>query len=198
MNKRLALMIALFFGMGLVLSACATTAPTPTASNFQAPMIKLAQFEVPQYDEYWYYDGKVEPTKGKKGDHGAPLPMSFLFDIQNPNAFPILLNSLTYTVVLDNDFEVITSNVNDSMWIPAGKTDQVRVTTLITVRSALTGLLLANAPALKAKGWNAWDTLEKWWTKVPELGVPVGVKNCSFTFTADGVMKVVPFQATAK
>jgi hypothetical protein len=161
-------------------------------------VIKLASFEVPQYDEYWYYDGKVEPTKGKKGDHGAPLPMSFLFDIQNPNPFPILLDSLTYTVVLDNDFEVITNNVNDSMWIPAGKTDQVRVTTLITVRSALTGLLLANAPALKAKGWNAWDTLEKWWVKVPELGVPVGVRNCSFTFKADGLIKVVPFEGMAK
>jgi len=197
MKKRLALFITFLFGLGMVFSSCATT-PAPTASNFQAPAIKLSSFEVPQYDEYWYYAATVEPTKGKKGDRGAPLPMSFLFDIQNPNPFPVLLNSLTYTVVIDNDFEVITSNVNDSMWIPAGKTDQIRITTLITVRSALTGLLLANAPALKAKGWNAWDTLEKWWVKVPTYEVPVGLKNCSFTFTADGVTKVVPFQATFK
>jgi hypothetical protein len=198
MNKRLALTIALFFGLGLVLSSCATTAPMPTAANFQAPTIKLAQFEVPQYDEFWYYAGTVEATKGKKGDRGAPLPMSFLFNITNPNPFPILLDSITYTVVFDNEFEVITSNVNDSYWIPAGKTDQVRITTLITVRSALTGLLLANAPALNKKGWNAWDTLERWWKEVPDLAVPVGVKNCSFTFRADGVSKILPFEATAK
>jgi len=197
MKKRLALYISIFFGLGMLFSSCAT-APAPTASNFQAPVIKLASFEVPQYDEYWYYAASVAPTKGNKGDRGAPLPMSFLFDIHNPNPFPVLLNSLTYTVVIDKEFEVITSNVNDSMWIPAGKTDQVRITTLITVRSALTGLLLANAPALKAKGWDAWTTLERWWVQVPQFGVPVGVKNCSFNFTADGVTKVVPFEATVK
>ena len=198
MNKRPASMMALLFGLGLILSSCATMAPKPTESNFQAPGIKLAQFEVPQYDEYWYYANTVEPTKGKKGDRGAPLPMSFLFDVTNPNPFPVLLDSITYTVVFDKDFEMITSNVNDQYWIPAEKTSQVRITTLITVRSALTGLLLANAPALNKRGWKAWDTLERWWKDVPDLAVPVGVKNCSFSFRADGVTKVVPFEATAK
>jgi hypothetical protein len=196
MKKRLALLTICLFSLGLVLASCAGVETKPTASNFKTPVIKLASFEVPQYDEYWYYAKSVKPTKGKEGDRGAPLPMSFLFEIQNPNDYPVLLEGITYTVAFDKDFEVITTNVNDSYWIPADKTDQVRVSTFITVRSALTGLLLANAVALKKKGWSPWDALERWWNGVPNAKVPVTVKEASFSFRADGVSKAVPFEAT--
>ena len=195
MTKRLALIVTLFFISAVALSGCATMGK-PTAQNFKEPTISLVSFEVPQYDEYWYYAAGIQPTKGKAGDRGAFLPMEFLFDVHNPNNFPILLDGITYTVAFDKDFEVITTSVNDRYWIPANKTSQVRVSTLITVRSALTGLLLANAPALNQRGWNAWDTLERWWQEVPELTTPVTVKYAAFTFKADGLMKVVPFEAT--
>ena len=195
MTKRLALIVSMIFIAAVALGACATMGK-PTAENFKAPKVTLVSFEVPQYDEYWYFAASVKPTKGKAGDRGAFLPMSFLFDVHNPNNFPVLLEGITYTVAFDKEFEVITTNINDSYWIPAGKTSQVRVSTLVTVRSALTGLLLANAPALKQRGWDAWETLEKWWNGVPDLSVPVTVKNAAFTFKADGLMKVVPFEAT--
>jgi hypothetical protein len=195
MTKRLALIVSMIFIAAVALGACATMGK-PTAENFKAPKVTLVSFEVPQYDEYWYFAASVKPTKGKAGDRGAFLPMSFLFDVHNPNNFPVLLEGITYTVAFDKEFEVITTNINDSYWIPAGKTSQVRVSTLVTVRSALTGLLLANAPALKQRGWDAWATLEKWWNGVPDLSVPVTVKNAAFTFKADGLMKVVPFEAT--
>ena len=195
MTKRLALIVSMIFIAAVALGACATMGK-PTAENFKAPKVTLVSFEVPQYDEYWYFAASVKPTKGKAGDRGAFLPMSFVFDVHNPNNFPVLLEGITYTVAFDKEFEVITTNINDSYWIPAGKTSQVRVSTLVTVRSALTGLLLANAPALKQRGWDAWETLEKWWNGVPDLSVPVTVKNAAFTFKADGLMKVVPFEAT--
>jgi hypothetical protein len=195
MTKRLALIVTLVFIAAVAFGGCATMGK-PTAQNFQAPKVTLVSFEVPQYDEYWYFAASVQPTKGKAGDRGAFLPMSFLFDVHNPNDFPVLLDGITYTVAFDKDFEVITTNVNDLYWIPANKTSQVRVSTLITVRSALTGLLLANATALKQRGWDAWATLEKWWTGVPDLSVPVTVKNAAFTFKADGLLKVVPFEST--
>jgi hypothetical protein len=195
MTKRLALIVSMIFIAAVALGACATMGK-PTAENFKPPKVTLVSFEVPQYDEYWYFAASVKPTKGKAGDRGAFLPMSFLFDVHNPNNFPVLLEGITYTVAFDKEFEVITTNINDSYWIPAGKTSQVRVSTLVTVRSALTGLLLANAPALKQRGWDAWATLEKWWNGVPDLSVPVTVKNAAFTFKADGLMKVVPFEAT--
>jgi len=195
MSKRLAWIMVLICGAGLVFTSCAGMQTKATADNFKEPLVKLVSFEVPQYDGFWYYAKAVKPTKGSGDDRGAPLPMSFLFNVENPNPFPVLLEGITYTVAFDNDFEVMTTNDNDSHWIPAGKTDQVRLNTMITVRSALLALLLPNAPLLKAKGWDAFDTLERWWTDVPNGKTPVTVKNASFTFTADGVTKVIPVLA---
>lgn len=196
MNNRLAWIIILLCGAGMALASCAGMQNKATAENFKPPVIKLTSFEVPQYDSYWYYAKAVKPTKGEGDDRGAPLPMSFLLEIQNPNPYPVLLEGITYTVAFEDEFEVMTTNNNDQNWIPAGKTDQVRLDTMVTVRSALTTLLLPNAPALKAKGWDAWQTLERWWNDVPMGKTPVLLKNASVSFSTDGgVSKVIPFQA---
>jgi hypothetical protein len=194
MNKKLAwIVIPLCAWLGL--ASCAGMQTKPTADNFKSPAVKLLSFEVPQYDGYWYYAKAVKPTKGSEDDRGAPLPMSFLFSIENPNPYPVMLEGITYTVAFDDEFEVMTTNNNDSYWIPAGKTDQVRLNTLITVRSALVALMLPNAPLMKAKGWEPFATLERWWKDVPNGNTPVSVKNASFTFNAEGITKVVPVEA---
>jgi hypothetical protein len=166
----------------------------PTAKTFKDPIITLQEFMVPQYDGYWYYSNKVEPTKGKAGDRGAPLPMTFLFSIENPNPYPVLLDGFKFTAGFDYDFDLVTVNNQDSYWIPAGKTQQVRATTMITVRSALLSLLVTGGFKLKEKGWNAWQALEKWWTGVPDNSVPVHVHEGAFTFSVDGVTKVLPYK----
>ncbi len=196
MNKRLILIMALMFGLGVVLAACAGVAVKPTASNFKNPVIKLESFMVPQYDGYWYYSKKIKPTKGQAGNHGAPLPMNFVFSIKNPNPYPILLEGFKFTVAFDKDFELVTVSNQESNWIPAGKTDQLRVTTMITTRSALLSLLVTGGFKLKARKMNVWQALQKWWKGVPEFSVPVTVKEGAATFSADGVIKVIPFQAT--
>ncbi len=196
MKKRLALMTALIFGMGVAFASCAGIKGKPTASNFQAPVITLESFEVPQYDEYWYFSKKVKPTKGAAGDRGAPLPMSFLLNIENPNQYPILLEDFRFTVAFDGEFDLVTINNQDYYWIPAEKIDQVRATTMITVRSALLSLLVTSGYKLRARGWNPWQALERWWKGVPEFSVPVSVKEGSATFSANGAIKVVAFEAT--
>lgn len=195
MNKRLALIMALMFGLGVVFTACAGVAVKPTASNFKTPVITLESFMVPQYDGYWYYSKKIKPTKGQAGNHGAPLPMQFVFNVKNPNPYPILLEGFKFTVAFDKDFDLVTVSNSMENWIPAGKTDQVMVTTMITTRSALLSLLVTGGFKLKAKKMNVWQALEKWWKGVPEFSVPVTVKEGAATFSADGVVKVIPFKA---
>ncbi|MBW1790181.1 MAG: hypothetical protein JRK53_26810 [Deltaproteobacteria bacterium] len=194
MNKKLVLMTVLIFGLGIVLMSCAGM-QKPTSENFKNPVIALEEFMVPQYDGYWYYAKGVKPTKGKPGDRGAPLPMTFLFSIQNPNSYPVMLDGFQFTVSFDREFDVVTVNNQDTYWIPAGKTDYVRATTMITARSALLSLLVTGGYKLKAKGWNPWQALERWWTGVPDMSVPVMVHEGAFTFAADGVVKVLPFKA---
>jgi archaellum component FlaF (FlaF/FlaG flagellin family) len=200
MKKSLILFVALLFGFGLVFSSCVTTDSQvkPNENNFMAPKVTLDSFMVPQYDGYWYFSKKAKPTKGDAGDRGAMLPMSFLFNIENRNPYPILLNGMTFTVVVDKEFELVTYNNDDEYWIPAGMTDQVRATTLITVRSALLSLLVTGGFKLKAKGVSPWKALEDWWKGVPEGTTPVNLTGCSFSFSAGGVSKVYPYEMVAQ
>ena len=197
MKKSLILLIALLFGCGLLLSSCVTTTEKqvkPNNSNFVAPKIELEAFEVPFYDGYWYISKKTKPAKGDAGDRGAFLPMTFTFKITNNNVYPINLEEIKYSVLFDKDFTMITSADQLSNWIPAGKSDEVKVTTMITVRSALVGLLLANKMELQKRKWDMFETLEKWWKGVPEGTVPITLSECGFTFTAGDVTMVYPFK----
>ena len=124
--------------------------------------------------------------------------MSFLFNVHNPNPYPVLLDDFKFTVAFEKDFDVVTVHVKAEIWIPAGKTDQIRATTMITVRSAVLSLLVTGGYKLKARGVSPWDILEKWWKGVPDYSVPVMVHEGAAAFSADGVAKVVPFKAYVK
>ena len=189
------LLIALIFGMGVIFASCAAVQVKPTAANFKAPKIALEMIEIPQYDGYWYYGGKTKPAKGKAGDHGAPLPIAVTFNITNPNAYPVFLDGYKFAIAFE-EFDMVTVKGYETQWIPAGKTNQLRATTMITVRSGLLNLLVTAGFKLKAKGTNAWAALEKWWTTIPDMAFPITVHEGSFTFMANGVSKTLPFKAT--
>ena len=189
-------LIALIFGFGLLFASCAAVQVKPTAANFKAPKIALEMIEVPQYDGYWYYGGKTKPAKGKAGNHGAPLPIAVTFNITNPNAYPVLLDGYKYSIIFDKEFNMVTVNGYDTQWIPAGKTNQLKATTMITVRSGLLNLLVTGGFKLKAKGTNPWAALEKWWTTIPDMAFPISIDEGAFNFTADGVSKTLPFKTT--
>jgi hypothetical protein len=182
--------------IGMFFSSCAGI-QNPTDANFIDPVISLESFTVPNYDGYWFYSKDVMPTKGEAGDHGAPLPMSFLFKVRNPNPYPVELKEFRFTVVFDNEFDMVTVHVQDASWVPAYGTNQIRATTQITPHLVLLNLLVTGGYALKSKGWDHWEALERWWTKVPERGVPVTIKKGSFSFRAGAVGKVLSFEAKA-
>jgi hypothetical protein len=181
------MMIALLFG-------CAAL-QKPSESNLKDPVITLSHVEVPYYVGYYYFSGKVEPTKGKAGNYGAPMMMAFIYEINNPNAYPVLLDGFTFSILFD-DFEVNTVSSPEAMWIPAGKTNELRVPAIFDTRQTLLTLLLPGAMKLKEKELSPWDALEKWWTGAPDASFPITASEGSAVFTAGGVTRVVPFMAT--
>ena len=181
--------LCVLFALAL-LSGCATV---PTASNFTAPTVTLSMVEVPYYTGYWYYGKKVEPTKGAAGDYGAPMQVAFIFDIHNPNAYPVKLEELKFTVLFE-DFEVNTVGSIEYQWIPGGMTNQLRVPAMFDTRQTLLTLLLPGAMKLKEKGISPWDALEKWWTGAPEAGFPIGGSEGAAVFKAGDLTEVVAFE----
>jgi hypothetical protein len=183
-----AIVAALLFG-------CVGMEVKPTEKNFKAPVVTLDTMEVAHAFGYWYFSKKVKPTKGKPDNVGAPLDLAFTFNIENPNEFPVMMEKLQFDIAFE-DFVLNTVNTTATQWIPAGKTNQVRVHAHFDVRQSLLSLLVTGGFQLKKKGVSFWDQMEKWWTEAPNFSYPVNVNEGSAIFKADSVTRVVPFNAT--
>jgi len=194
-KKSTVLLLALMFGMGVIFVSCAGMQVKPSAANFKAPVIGVELIDVPQFDGYWYYGANIKPTKGKAGNHGAPLPIAVTFNIMNPNPYPILLDGYNFVIAFE-EFDMTTVNGYEAQWIPAGKANQLRVTTLITTRSALLKLGVTSGYKLKAKGIDMWQAMERFWTTIGDMAFPVNIYEGTFSFSADGVSKAVAFKDT--
>ncbi|OIP90678.1 MAG: hypothetical protein AUK26_08950 [Syntrophaceae bacterium CG2_30_58_14] len=195
MQKRLILLasICLLFVPGLLFGAGKEAKSTP--KKFKPPVVTLNRVEVAHYWGYWFYGGKVEVTKGKAGNNGAPLDLNFVFDIKNPNPFPVAMENLSFTVAFE-DFDLNTVGSQEVMWIPAGKTNQLRVSAMFDIWQSFLSLGVTGGLKLQEKGIAVHDQLEKWWIGIPDFAFPVHVKEGSAVFKADKATAVSAFSGT--
>ena len=177
-----------------LLSGCAGMQKA-SESNFKDPVVTLNHIELQKYWGWWFFTSKIEPAKGKAGNYGAPLVLGFIFEIQNPNSYPVLLDELKFTVAFE-DFDLNTVLLQDQMWIPAGKTNTLRAVSVSDAAEAQLSLLVTGGFKLKEKGLSFWDVLEKFWTEIPDFSFPISVNQGSAIFKADGVTKGISFNAT--
>ncbi len=185
--------IALVLAIAGMITGCAGLAPKPTDQNFKAPVVTLDSMEVAHCWGWWYYSSKVEPTKGTKGDYGAPLDLAFIFNIENPNPFPVMLESLKFTVAFE-EFDLNTLSAMETQWIPPGKTNQLRVHGMFDGRQSLMSLMVTGGFKLKEKGIDAFTQLEKWWTTISDGAFKVYVKEGAAVFNAENVVKTTTFK----
>ena len=183
-----------FLFIAAFLSAC-VGAPKPSGSNFKDPIIALERVEISYYAGYYYFSDTVKPTRGKSDNFGAPLLIDFIYEIRNPNSYPVMLDEFTFAVLFE-EFVVNTVSSPEKMWIPAGKTNQLRVPAMFDTRQTFLSIQLAGALKLKEKSITAWGLLEKWWTRIPDFSFPISAHQGSAVFTANGLTQVVPFNAT--
>jgi len=104
MHKRLIISVCLSLLLIMSLVACAGNGVKPSQQSFKAPVVTLNRVEVAHYWGYWFYGPKVEVTRGKAGANGAPLDLNFVFDIENPNPYPVAMENFNFTVAFE-DFE---------------------------------------------------------------------------------------------
>jgi len=190
------LLIALIFGMGVIFASCAAVQVKPTAANFKNPVITLDYIGPSYYEGFWYY-GKAKVAKGKApaGGGSSPVTLEFVFEIANPNSYPILLDSSQFFLYFD-DYELrIVKDMNE-MWIPAGKTNSKVLHVTLTPFSTYVKFLLASKELATSRGDKPWDKITQWWTGLPDMSFKIDVKEASFSFSANGVSKVVGINVT--
>jgi len=189
-NKIMFKGLSIIYILALV-SGCVSM-QVPEEGNFRDALIGLDHIEVSYYAGYYYFSRDVVPTRGNADDYGAPLLLTFVFKIHNPNQYPIMLDGFSFAV----KFEGITVNHVISpvaMWIPEGKTNLLRVPAMFDTRQTLLALILPEADKLKNKNMSPWSVLEKWWTGAPDFSFPISATEGSAVFRADNVIRVVKF-----
>lgn len=195
MQKRLILLvgICLLLVPGLLFGAGKEAATT--AKKFTTPVVTLNRVEVANYFGYWFYGAKTEVTRGKAGNNGSPLGLNFIFEIKNPNPYPVALESLKFTVAFE-DFDLNTVGSQEVMWIPAGKTNELRVSAIFGLWEAFMSAGVTGGIRLQEKGITVHDQLEKWWTNIPDFSFPVQVKEGAAIFKAEKITGVAAFSAS--
>ncbi|MBU3901696.1 hypothetical protein KKF25_03570 [Patescibacteria group bacterium] len=196
MQKKLILLVGvclLLVVPGLLFSAGKEV--KATEKKMKNLVVTLNRVEVAHYWGYWFYGSKVQVTRGKAGNNGAPLGLNFIFDIKNPNPYPVALESLNFTVAFE-DFDLNTVGSQEVMWIPGGKTNELRVSAMLGLFEAFMSVGVTGGFQLQQKGIAVHDQLEKWWMGVPDFSFPVQVKEGSAVFKVGNVTGVTAFSAT--
>ncbi len=193
-RKSIVLIFLSVLVLAVLMSGCASMSK-PSDSNFKTPVVTMDYVDVAHYFGWWYYSPKVKPTKGKAGHNSAPLDYGFVFNIENPNSFPVQLDGFKFACVIDG-YELNSGYSTETMWIPAGKTNQLKVEVMYDFRGAQLSLLIVAGEELKKKGLTFWDQIEKIWTQAPDFSFPVGVTQGSAVFKANGITKVAGFEGT--
>lgn len=190
------LLIALIFGMGVIFASCAGVPTKPTAANFKDPVITLDYIGPSYYTGWWTY-GKAKVALGKAPKFGgsSAVTLEFVFEIANPNSYPILLDSSQFFLYFD-DYELrIVKDMNE-MWIPAGKTNSKVLHVTLDPVTTWGKFLLAGKQLAMKRGDKPWDKVSQWWLGLPDMSFKVDVKEASFSFSANGVSKVIGINAT--
>ncbi len=177
---------------GLLLSACAGQSAQP--AEFQDPVVTLNRVEVAHY---WPYlldaSGQVPGFEGVR--HGAPLDLAFIFDIENPNDYDVMLDTLRFTVTFEETDLMLVNTFEDS-WIPGNKSNQLRVHATLDAYTALLSLLVTGGFELEERGTTGPAQIQAWWEGAPDFSYPIRASAGTAEFTSEGGAAIVAFEGS--
>ncbi len=180
MKYRTVIVAAMVLALVAAWSLPAVAAEQFKITTVVAPLVGLDRVEVQSYFGFWL------GTKEKPGEKGgAPLVLAFVFNVMNPNSLPVNLEELMFTYAFEG-YDLNTPIYTNPMWIPAGKTNQVRVVSTVDTSTVNLNLLVTSGFKLKEQGVKSGDLIKKWWTSVIDMAFPIEVKYGKAQFAYEG------------
>ncbi len=185
--RRWAFLSLIFFvSMGLALQGCETmetVGPAQQAGPAKAPVVKLERVEVNHIQPFFIaprINFKDCNNPGRVGGYGytSTMSLAYVFHIQNPNSFPVMLDELRFTTAFE-DFDVNMPTVYEDQWIPPGKTNELRVVVVQEAQATIASLAVGGLAAqrIQKMGTKQAGLVKKWWDTVGDQGFPIKVKN---------------------
>ena len=168
----------------LAVAGCATM---PMAGGpAQPPQVKLERVEVASYFPY-----AAPPAR-------VPLVLGFVYNVNNPNDFPMALEEMKFTVSFEAKpgeyFALNTPTVYEKMSIPGKTANQLRVIAVLDSLIAPVNLAVTSGQRVTALGLKPGDVVKEWWEKIGDFSFSVKVSEGVAIF--NGASIVVPFEDT--
>ncbi len=186
--------------VAVAFAGCATMGQMP-GQQAKPPIITLERVDIANIQPFYMtprIDFKDCNNPGTAGTYGysSTLSLAYILNIQNPNGFPVMLDEMTFTTAFDG-FDVNTPFVYEDQWIPAGKTNQVRVVVTNEAFNTMVSLMVGSLWATKIKemGTTQAAVVKKWWNDVGDFSFPITVNNGTATFICpDGTSVLAYFK----
>jgi hypothetical protein len=158
------------------------------AMALDAPIVTLERIEVASIQPFFVkprigYKSEQEPGKEETYGYSSTLNLAYIFNIKNPNKQPVMLDEIQYTAEFEG-FEVNTALAYEDAWIPAGKTNQLRVVSTTEAFPTIVSLMVGaqNAARVQEMKTNAGALVKKWFDTVSDFSFPIGVTNGTALF----------------
>lgn len=196
MRRSVIFSVMVLVTLGLALQGCETmetVGPAQYTGPAKPPVVKLDRVEVNHIQPFFIaprIDYKDPQNPGKVGGYGytSTMSLAYVFHIQNPNSFPVMLDELRFTAAFEG-FDVNMPTAYEDQWIPPGKTNELRVVVVQEAQATIASLMVGGMAAqrIKKMGVKQADLVKKWWDTVGDLAFPIQVKNGVAVFqTPDG------------
>ncbi len=187
-----------------VIVAAFTVAPVLAVEK---PVIKLERVEVATIQPFFVKPKIMVPSKedpkkkvetvGKYG-YSSTMNVAYILAITNPGKEPIMLDEISFTIEFEG-FEVNTVNIYEDSWIPAGKTNYLRVIGTNEAFPTIVSLMLGaeNVQKTKEMGTSAGALVGKWFKEIADFSFPISINNGMAVFEGpEGKPLRVPFSGT--
>lgn len=182
--------------------ACTAAPAIPAAAEIKAPTVTLNRVEVAGYFP-WPAPPPTPTPAPAVSTLNIPLVLSYVFDVANPNASTVTLTSLKFASDFEaapNEFFTLNSPiVVDTMSIPGGATNQLRVAVVYNTAQVFTSLAVTSGARIKNLGLNPGDVITKWWNapsnpSATGFGYTVRASQGTAEFKTDKGTTVVTFE----
>jgi len=172
--------------LGLALAGCATASMGGPMA--QPPKVMLDRVEVSSY-----FPWAAPPAR-------VPLGMAFVFNIENPNDVPVVLEDFKFTFAFEaapgQFFPLGTPIAYERLATPGRGTNQLRVVTILDSMIVPGTLAVTSGYRLGPLNLRAPDVVKTWWEKVGDFGFGIKVSEGTATFTTGDDSKLVTFEGT--
>ena len=128
----------------------------------------------------------------------TPLGLAFLFNINNPSGYNIMLDNIKFTVSFEaapgKYIEIATPTYYDRIYFPPNTTSQYRIVNVLDSGTIRLTLLVAQAPKVQELKLNPADLIKDWYAKVGDFKFGIKVSEGMAVFSTEKGDVFIPFE----